>query len=232
MRYIGLAGVLISLVLLGGCMWIIGTPTMVTDLAVEAVVNPGRPSIGSAVDAAGDGSRPVTETLPGSGSEITVEEAGPDGVFEDDNISATWGLTGRWFVLILHNRTDDPLHIVWEEALIAGESHWERLANPPRMLPLEPTVVDPRSFVRCWAAPLSTLIWHDTRTGGFWRCDEDGPLGTACYKRQSKAKVRRLAKNAVGHRFRVLLPLEIEGKKIDYLFTITVSAAKAKTFYS
>ncbi len=116
--------------------------------------------------------------------------------------------------------------------MITGGAHWERLANPPGMLPYEPTVVDPRSFVRCWAAPLSTLTWHDTRTGGIWRCEEDGPLGMTCYDRQSKAKVRRLAKKAVGHRFRVLLPLEIEGKMIDYLFTITVTAAEARTIYS
>jgi hypothetical protein len=235
MKIIGLAGLLLSFLLLGNCTMIVGAPTLITDLAVEAEVNPVRPAIGSAVDVANGGSQLDTETVPESGSEPPIKEigthrTGTDLLYEDVSVSVTWHLHEAWFWFELVNKTDHPLHIVWDEALVAAESHWERLVDRSRTLPQEPTIVAPLTVVSLTAAPLSALTRYDTRSRRGWRC-EDGPLGTTPGERQSKAKVRRLAKKAVGHRFRVLLPLEIEGMRIDYIFSLTVTAAEARTVY-
>jgi hypothetical protein len=158
--------------------------------------------------------------------------------YEDDRVLVDWTLYSRNARLEIENRTGAPLRVIWGESRLEGDFQASLLLADPgtreeRSLPQIPTEVPPftRATYSTIAGPAGRWqAFTDDRNRGFWQpvrpmfdLDVDG-AGELSAK-------SALARQAVGRQLRLVLPLEIEGRRYELDLPVQVSAASVRASY-
>jgi len=133
-------------------------------------------------------------------------------LFEDDKISLAFAVTTTEIRFVLQNKTDGPITIDWDQVAfvdLSGKSHrvihgGTKLAD--RDKPQARTVVPPTARMEdmIWAADYVELV------GTEW---VQNPILPSSH----------LAVNYKGQTFSVFMPLDLDGQRKNYLFTIEIT---------
>jgi hypothetical protein len=163
--------------------------------------------------------------------EAVIEEGISRSFFEDEMVRIKWRPTPDDIGLFINNKTDASMKIVWDEArfvdekgishrlIHSGIGYEERNDSHP------PTVVAARSTLDDFIHPAD-----------YFRQEES--YGSRAYKQQSHwerspflptqikgnaEELRAKAEPFAGKTFQVLLPIQIENVRHDYLFTFKIN---------
>ncbi|MHC5037344.1 MAG: hypothetical protein ACYTHM_08525 [Planctomycetota bacterium] len=143
-------------------------------------------------------------------------------IFEDPDVRLFWSPSVDRFRFKLGNKTDHTLRILWDEAAYVdprGESHrivHSGIKHEDANKPQPPSTVVKRQIFSDSILP-ADHIELEPGPYGVWREKPFFP-GTARKKGSLKAEAQKV----VGKRVKVLLPLEIEGKKREYIFIFEI----------
>lgn len=153
-----------------------------------------------------------------------IKPASADMKFEDANISIKFFISGKAVNFNLFNKTNKPIKVIWDNTSIvkfgeakktmhAGVKYIDRSEHQP------PTIIPANSYIEDLLIPIDN-IWYSSFNG--WQkyglfIDDD--LG--------KEEFSNAALATKGAKLGVLLPIEIEGKIIDYEFEFMVTNVKA-----
>jgi len=145
-------------------------------------------------------------------------------LFQDELVSAFWLPDGERLEFKLVNKTDGTVRILWDEAAfvdVNGESHRvvhagvdpedKHLAQPP-----SPVVKGGKISDRIIPADKVRYVGNVKKE---WR---ELPLFTQPHA--SKGILKAEARQYVGKRVKVLLPLKIGGEEAEYLFTFEIKS--------
>ena len=184
-------------------------------------------------------SHPGLQTNWPSLSLLSPAPSKPSRKFADTNLAAEWHLWDWNMKLVIKNKTDQPLNILWPEARVAWESREDslQLTRQPRpatqkRLP-ENTLVPPGKSVIYHAFPRPLLRWTSwgdpTEERGHWvPAGGSSPVFRRNYPPdQEKAERQRMARQVVGHEVLILLPLVIRGERIHYTFRLKITDANS-----
>jgi len=158
--------------------------------------------------------------------------------FSDMNLFAEWHLWDWNIKLVIKNKTDQPMSLLWPEARVAWDSREDsfqityseqRLSH--HRLP-ENTLIQPGKSATYSAFPrplLQWISWGDPTEGrGHWVVMREGAspvFGRSYPPHQKKAERQTMAREAAGHEVLVLLPLVIRGERINYKFRLKITDA-------
>jgi hypothetical protein len=158
--------------------------------------------------------------------------------YEDERVAVDWTLNSRFARLEIENRTDAPLRVIWSESRLEGDFEAplilaESGTHDERSLPQEPTVVPPAARARYSTIAGPPGRWQaftNDEDRGFWQSarpmfdlDVDG-----AGERDGRDA---LAERAVGRELRLVLPLEIEGRRYELGLPVRVIRASVRASY-
>lgn len=139
-------------------------------------------------------------------------------IFSDSLINVEWSLEPTHLALNLENDSDRNLKIIWDDVIYIDQNnfsqrtmHTSRMINDIDEVQL-PTIVVKNSRVKDNIIPIENLRWLITPDSGYWSFDN-------LFTDESNGKVR------------VMLPIEINSVRYEYLFSfdITRDSRKLKT---
>ena len=144
-------------------------------------------------------------------------------VYADSLISITWIPTASKFGFQLENKSEFSMKIIWDEAVFVnsnGESMrvmHSGVKYIDRNSPQPPTVIVRGGKVSDIIIPTDNVYYVSGQYGG-WR--EKG-----IFEPYSEFSIEKLkpAKNHIGKKVQVLLPLDIKGTVNEYIFTFKVN---------
>ena len=184
-------------------------------------------------------SHPASMTNWPSLSSLPATPSKPSRKFADTNLTAEWHLWDWSMKLVIKNKTDQPLSILWPEARVAWDSREDSLQLTQQPRPAtqkqrpENTLVPPGKSATCRAFPRPLLRWNswgDAAEGrGHWMpAGVSSPVfGRSYPPHQNKTDRQRMAREAVGHEVMILLPLVIRGERITYTFRLKITGANS-----
>jgi len=150
---------------------------------------------------------------------------------EDDMVRIEWRPAPVDIEFTVHNKTDSPIKIVWDEARFVDEkgiSHrliHSGIGYEERKLPQPPTVIAGGINLQDFIHPLDYFQWKEIRgmksdrQQGYWDRTPFLPTQT----KGTAEELRVKASTFVGKTFQVILPLEISNIRIDYLCTFRIT---------
>ena len=162
--------------------------------------------------------------------ETVIEEGIQKFYFEDEMVRIKWRPTSNDIVFIVHNKADNPVKIVWDEGkfidenavthglLHSGIGYEERNDFHP------PTIIYPKDTLEDFVFPAD--YWQKEESGkkshknqGYWKRGSFMPTQL----RGSADELRIKAEPFVGKTFQVVLALQINGVRNDYVCTFIVN---------
>jgi hypothetical protein len=152
--------------------------------------------------------------------------------FEDRNVVAQWHLWDWNIKLKLRNKTELPLTLLWPGARVTWNGENDMLQNKGQRTP-EPTALPAGASATYQIYPLSLLQWirwGDPSAGrGHWsNMGSSAPVfGLSFFPDQSPEARQERARNAVGHSVKILLPVEVRGERVNYLFRLDIKNARS-----
>jgi hypothetical protein len=144
---------------------------------------------------------------------------------EDNMVRIEWRPAPVDIEFTVHNKTDSPIKIVWDEARFVDEkgiSHrliHSGIGYEERKLPQPPTVIVGGINLQDFIHPLDYFQWKEIRgmksdkQQGYW--DRTPFLPTQIKGTAEELRVKAGA--VLGKTFQVILPFEISNIRIDYL---------------
>lgn len=141
--------------------------------------------------------------------------------FSDSLINVEWSLEPTHLALNLENDSDKNLKIIWDDVIYIDQNNFsQRTMHTSRMIESIDemqlsTIVVKNSRIKDNIVPIENLNWLITPVSGRWTFDH-------LFTDESKGKVR------------ILLPIEIESVRYEYLFSfdITRDSRKLKTLHT
>ena len=141
--------------------------------------------------------------------------------FSDSLINIGWFLEPTHLALNLENDSDRNLKIIWDDVVYIDQNNFcQRTMHTSRMIESIDevqlsTIVVKKSRIKDNIVPIENLKWLITPDSGRWTFDN-------LFTDESKGKVR------------ILLPIEIESVRYEYLFSfdITRDSRKLKTVHT
>ena len=162
--------------------------------------------------------------------EIVLEAGITKFYFEDDMMRIKWRPAPNDIVFVVHNKTDNPVKIVWDEGkfidaegvthklLHSGIGYEERNDfHPPTIVYAKDTLEDFVYPADCWQKEESGRKSHKNQ--GHWK--RGSFLLTQI--RGTAEELRTKAEPFVGKTFQVILALQINGVRTDYVCTFIVN---------
>jgi hypothetical protein len=158
--------------------------------------------------------------------------------YEDERLAVDWTVYSTRPRLEVENRTAAPLRVIWSETRIEGDFEAPLVLASPgprdqRDLPQQPTVVEPGTREKYHTVPGPPGRWQPfTRdeSRGFWQgarpmfdLDVNGAPG----KRERNA----LAERALGSELRLVLVLEIDGRRHALRLPARVAEVSTRASY-
>jgi hypothetical protein len=130
---------------------------------------------------------------------------------------------------LLRNKTALALDVLWPEARVTWGTDENSLQNMAQREPARTTLAAHRSATyRALPLPLLGMYWGDPASGrGGW-----SPMQSVSFlfekANQSTSTPQQRAQQAVGHNIRILLPMEVQGERLNYLFRLDIKDAKTR----
>ena len=162
--------------------------------------------------------------------EIVLEAGITKFYFEDDMMRIKWRPAPNDIVFVVHNKTDNPVKIVWDEGkfidaegvthklLHSGIGYEERNDfHPPTIVYAKDTLEDFVYPADCWQKEESGRKSHKNQ--GHWKRGSFLPTQI----RGTSEELRTKAEPFVGKTFQVILALQINGVRTDYVCTFIVN---------
>ena len=162
--------------------------------------------------------------------ETVLEEGIPKFYFEDEVVRIKWRLTSNDIVFVVHNKADNPVKIIWDEGkfidaegvthklLHSGIGYEERNDfHPPTIVYAKDTLEDFVYPADCWQKEESGRKSHKNQ--GHWKRSSFLPTQV----RGTAEELRTKAEPFVGKTFQVILTLQINGVRTDYVCTFIVN---------
>ncbi len=137
--------------------------------------------------------------------------------YNDKLININWSLEPTHMVLELMNKSENNFKILWDElTFICTENVSQRMLHTGRMIfDLDDeqlaTVVVKKSMISDCIIPIGNARWRSTPVGGNWVFDNFFHEGNNC-----------------GNEVRILLPIEMDSKRHEYLFSFFVEECSKK----
>lgn len=150
---------------------------------------------------------------------------------EDDLVRIEWRPTPVDIIFTIYNKTGSPVKIVWNEARFVdekGQSHrliHSGIGYEERNIPQPPTVIAGGINLEEFIHPLDYFQWEEIRSTsaaekkGYW--DRASFLPTQIKGPAEALRVK--AEAMIGKTFQVILALEINQIRIDYLCTFRIA---------
>lgn len=162
-------------------------------------------------------SQAATESFGESVITRNVTDKGAVELYEDGLLSIAWTLQSYGLNFILENKSDQSLKILWDEASYispASESMGVihagvRLIDKQQSQP--PSIVARKTKFSDLIYPKDYVFWNSY--GGNWEYTALLPGGEAKF---------------TGKTIQVLLPLEVDGVKYEYIFVFTIGEGQPK----
>ena len=163
--------------------------------------------------------------------EAVIEEGIARFYFEDEMVRIKWSPTPYDIVLVLNNKADGPVRIVWDEArfidekgirhrlIHSGIGYEDRNSSHP------PTVVAARGALEDFVHPADYFQKEEEYGGrsskqeGYWK---RAPFLPAQIKGKAE-ELRAKAEPFVGETFQVILALQIDDVRYDYVSTFRIN---------
>ena len=159
----------------------------------------------------------------GSHDVTQIEETGPDiSLFEDGLVKIVWTPTAYDAAFELTNKTDQPIKILWDNAMFIDETgthHRAVHADVDRSEAdefQEPALVEPNGKYKDAIFPAGSYVYRS----GNWHKKPIFP--TLSISRQADS-MEQEASEYIGKSFQVILPLEVDNTANEYIFTFKVS---------
>jgi len=162
--------------------------------------------------------------------EIVLEAGITKFYFEDEVVRIKWRLTSNDIVFVVHNKADNPVKIIWDEGkfidaegvthklLHSGIGYEERNDfHPPTIIYAKDTLEDFVYPADCWQKEESGRKSHKNQ--GHWKRSSFLPTQV----RGTAEELRTKAEPFVGKTFQVILTLQINGVRTDYVCTFIVN---------
>jgi hypothetical protein len=162
--------------------------------------------------------------------ETVLEEGIPKFYFEDEMVGIKWRPTPNDIGFVVHNKADNPVKIVWDEGkfideegvihrlLHSGIGYEERNDfHPPTIIYAKNTLEDFVYPADCWQKEESGKKSHKNQ--GHWKRGSFLPTQI----RGTAEELRTKAEPFVGKTFQVILALQIDGVRTDYVCTFIVN---------
>jgi len=162
--------------------------------------------------------------------ETILEEGIPKFYFEDEMVGIKWRPTPNDIVFVVHNKTDNPVKIVWDEGkfideegvihrlLHSGIGYEERNDfHPPTIIYAKNTLEDFVYPADCWQKEESGKKSHKNQ--GHWKRGSFLPTQI----RGTAEELRTKAEPFIGKTFQVILALQINSVRTDYVCTFIVN---------
>jgi hypothetical protein len=156
----------------------------------------------------------------------TIEGDGGKYYFEDKMIRIGWAVTAKDIAFVLENKTDYSIRIIWDEAAYVdmnGFSHrvmHSGVKYIDRANTQAPTVVVRRGSVSDIVVPTDYIL-----NLGEYGWKEGDILPNSSRDPDNKRLINK-AKEYLGKKIQVLLPLQIQDTVIDYIFVFTIESVK------
>jgi hypothetical protein len=141
-----------------------------------------------------------------------------------------WRLTSSALEVRVTNRADTTAILLWEQATVAYDGGEPELllcgshaASPD--LPQEPTAVPRRGQVALDAIPRSAAEWEwfpNRVMGGSWRATRD-IMGTAADDAGTQDELLSAARQAVGRKLTVRIPVRIGSRLLTHIYEMRVA---------
>ena len=141
--------------------------------------------------------------------------------FSDSLIKAEWFLEPTHLALNLKNDTDKNFKIIWDEVTYIDQNNIsQRIMHTSRMIVdideiQLSTIVVKKSRIKDNIVPIENLKWHMTPVSGRWAFEN-------LFKGESTGEIR------------IMIPIEIESERYEYLFSFDIikDGRKLKTEFT
>jgi hypothetical protein len=157
------------------------------------------------------------------------DNAKTDKIFDDGKINVFFIVGGKDVNFTLRNLTSDPMKINWDEAslIIYGQS--KRVMHNgvkfiDRSAPQAPTVIPGGSSIDDLVLPTDNVYYRE----GYYETYTSSPGGWEqrdlfLTRDMNKEDTKQLILNSKGQTFKFFLPIEQNGKKMNYTFEFQVT---------
>lgn len=148
--------------------------------------------------------------------------------YEDDLIKIDWEFSGTQFDFVLHNKSNQSIKILWDDAAfisMSGESgriFHKGIKIIDREKSQPPTTVYKNASISDIIAPSSYTRYVSGDFGG-WKADLLIPV-----KQNVMATKIPYLPQFIGKTIRVVLPIKVEDKTIEYIFSFRTEFVNQK----
>jgi hypothetical protein len=145
--------------------------------------------------------------------------------YEDEVVKIIWIPQPKQIAFSLYNKSDFNLKIIWDEAAYIDENGVSRRVIHKgtkyidRFNPQPPTIVAKNSYIIDLIYPADFIFYDEG-----W---QEKPIFPYEFTGK-REKAQMLAQNYEGKIFKILLPIEINGIKKEYLFAFKINNVKLK----
>lgn len=153
--------------------------------------------------------------------------------FDDDKITANFNVGDKQINFTLKNKTNEVMKIIWDEASIVqfGTSHKvmhngvkyiDRNSSQP------PSVIPPQASIDDLVLPADNVYYRNGYYGtyyssaGGWEEHDLFPKND-----MNKPDIQQTIMSLKGQAFSVYLPIQYQGKTLDYSFNFTITNVQA-----
>lgn len=154
-------------------------------------------------------------------------------LFEDGLVRILWLPTQEGFYFQIYNKTDNSIKVIWDEAVFVDQSNKSHrimhagVKYNERENPQPPSVIIRKGSIDEFASPTDYVYFYRGYGNQYvidpseWR-----HIPMLNCKSEEQMKADNDAKQLVGKKLQLLLPLEIQGTVNDYIFEFTATDYK------
>ena len=150
--------------------------------------------------------------------------------YSDNKVDITIDVRESYLDLKIQNYSDRPLKIIWDEASFVKNGEAQKIIHKNvKFIDKEkvqaPTVIPVNSFVLEMVQPIDDIKFKTTSYGrngisSYW---SSRPIFRPYAGTSSPKYVDKFLRPQIGSRIALYLPIEYNGKKLEYLFEIVVT---------
>jgi hypothetical protein len=143
--------------------------------------------------------------------------------FEDDKVVFEFKMNDADVSFKLSNKTEKPLKIIWDEASFVNQGEAQKVTHKNvKFIDSEksqaPTVIPPGAYVSEVIQPIDDISL-DRNTYTWSKKPFLPPLALSTHKKYVDTKLKPL----IGRKFNIYIPVQYEGKTLEYYFEIELS---------
>lgn len=148
--------------------------------------------------------------------------------YEDERLSVALSIQQSEVAFNLKNNSDKPLKIIWDDASFVYNGEAQKIIHKNvKFIDKEktqaPTVIPPQSFISDFVQPIDAIKfnYNSFSDNSYWSSKPILPI-ISYYSAKDKKHLERV-KKFLGTTVNIYIPMQQDGKLIDYYFEIKVS---------